>query len=55
MADCASKGLRQGVPKGQRVLVVYDRAGIDYDFWNRCRKETAAYFLTHLPPSKRSF
>ena len=46
MGRLKTKGLRQGVPKGQRVLVVYDRAGIDYDFWNRCRKETAVYFLS---------
>jgi hypothetical protein len=46
MARLKPKGLRQGVPKGQRVLIVYDRAGINYDFWNRCRKESAAYFLS---------
>jgi hypothetical protein len=40
------KGLRQGVPKGKRVLVVYDRAGIDYTFWRRCRQEVAVYFLS---------
>ena len=40
------KGLRQGVPKGKRVLVVYDRAGIDYAFWKRCRQEVAIYFLS---------
>jgi hypothetical protein len=40
------KGLRQGVPKGKRVLVVYDRAGIDYAFWKRCRQEVAVYFLS---------
>ena len=46
MGRLKPKGLRQGVPKGPRVLVVYDRAGIDYDFWNRCRKETGVYFLS---------
>lgn len=40
------KGLRQGVPKGKRVLAVYDRAGIDYAFWKRCRQEVAVYFLS---------
>lgn len=40
------KGMRQGVPKGRRVLVVYDRAGVDLDFWKRCRHETAVYFLS---------
>jgi len=40
------KGLRQGVPKGSRVLLVYDRAGIDYAYWKRCRQEVAVYFLS---------
>jgi hypothetical protein len=39
------KGLRQQVPKGRRVLMVYDKAGIDFDFWKRCRHECAVYFL----------
>ena len=40
------KGLRQAVPKGKRVLVVYDRAGVDLAFWKRCRHENAVYFLS---------
>jgi len=42
------KGLRQQVPKGQRVLIVYDKAGIDFDFWKRCRQECAVYFLSRV-------
>lgn len=42
------KGLRQGVPQGPRVLVVYDKAGIDFDYWKRCRKECAVYFLSRV-------
>lgn len=42
------KGLRQGVPKGRRVLVVYDKAAIDFGFWKRCRKEGAVYFLSRV-------
>lgn len=41
-------GLRQGVPQGKRVLVIYDRAGIDLAFWKRCRQETAVYFLSRM-------
>ena len=41
-------GLRQEVPKGQRVLIIYDRAGIDFDFWKRCRHECAGYFLSRV-------
>ena len=40
------KGLRAGVPKGRRVLMVYDKAAIDFDFWKRCRQECAVYFLS---------
>ncbi len=39
-------GLRQHTPKGTRTLIVYDKAGIDFDFWKRCRVETAVYFLS---------
>jgi hypothetical protein len=40
------KGLRQDVPKGRRVLLIYDKAGIDFDYWQRCRQECAVYFLS---------
>jgi len=38
------RGLRQAVPKGRRTLMIYDRAGIDFDYWKRCRHECAIYF-----------
>lgn len=41
-------GLRQGVLRGRRVLVVYDRAGIDYGFWKRCARECAVFFLSRM-------
>lgn len=41
-------GLRQGAPKGTRVLLVHDRAGIDFDYWKRCRQECAVYFLSRV-------
>ena len=40
------RGLRQEVPKGRRTLLIYDRAGIDFDYWKRCRHESAIYFLS---------
>ena len=40
------RGLRQEVPKGRRTLLIYDRAGIDFDYWKRCRHECAIYFLS---------
>lgn len=39
-------GLRQDAPKGRRVLMVYDKAVIDFGFWKRCRQECAVYFLS---------
>lgn len=42
------KGLRQGVAKGTRVLVIYDKAGIDFDYWDRCRRECAVYFISRV-------
>ena len=41
-------GLRHGVPKGTRVLIVYDKAGIDFDYWKRCRHECAVYFISRV-------
>ena len=42
------KGLRQGVPKGKRVISIYDKAGIDFDYWKRCRQECAVYFISRV-------
>jgi hypothetical protein len=28
------------------VLPIYDQAGIDFDYWTRCRRERAVYFLS---------
>ena len=42
------RGLRQEVTQGTRVLIVYDKAGIDFDYWDRCRRECAVYFLSRV-------
>ena len=41
-------GLRQDVPKGRRVLLVYDRAALDFAFRRRCRHQGAVYFLSRV-------
>jgi len=41
-------GLRQEIPKGKRVLLIYDKAGIDLAYWKRCRHECAVYFLSRV-------
>jgi hypothetical protein len=42
------RGLRQGVPQGTRVIIVYDKAAIDFTFWKRCRQECAVYFISRV-------
>ncbi len=42
------RGLRHGVPKGKRVVLVYDKAGLDFTYWKRCRQECAVYFLSRV-------
>jgi hypothetical protein len=43
-----AQGLRQGVPKGKRVLIVYDKAGINFDFWKGCCRRCAVYFVSRV-------
>ena len=43
-----AKGLRQGVAKGKRVLLVYDKAGIDFAFWKASCRRCALYFVSHV-------
>ena len=42
------KGLCQGVRKGTRVIIVHDKAGIGFDYWDRCRRECALFFIRRL-------
>ena len=36
------------MPKGTRVIIVYDKAAIDFTFWKRCRQECAVYFISRV-------
>jgi hypothetical protein len=38
--------LRQGAPKGRKVLYVWDRAGIDFRQWFEWKHQSAIYFLS---------
>jgi len=38
--------LRKGAPKGQKVLYVWDRAGIDFQQWHRWKSNSGIYFLS---------
>ena len=41
-------GLRHDVPKGKRVLIIDDKAGIDFGYWKRCQRECAVYFISRV-------
>jgi hypothetical protein len=43
-----ARGLRHDTPKGRRVLIVYDKAGIDFDFWRASCRRCAVYFLSRV-------
>lgn len=38
--------LRQGAEKGEKVLYIWDRAGIDFQQWHRWKHQNAIYFLS---------
>ena len=38
--------LRHEAPKGQQVLLIWDRAVIDFAFWNKCKDQRGIYFVT---------
>jgi len=42
------RGLKHEAPKGKRVLLIYDKGGVDLPFWARCRRETGVYFLSRI-------
>jgi len=41
-----AKKLRQGAAKGEKVLYVWDRAGIDFLQWHRWKSTSGVYFLS---------
>ena len=38
--------LRLGTPAGTKVLMVWDRAGIDFAWWHQCKHRHGIYFLS---------
>ena len=40
------KQLRQGAGKGEKVLYIWDRAGIDFRFWHALKQSSGIYFLS---------
>ena len=42
----SAEALRGGTPKGRKVLIVWDRAGIDFDQWRRWKENSGIYFIS---------
>jgi hypothetical protein len=40
------RDLRGGEPTGRKVILVWDKAGIDFGFWNRAKRSSGLYFLS---------
>lgn len=38
--------LRGGAPKGTRVIVAWDKAGIDFSYWDKAKKTAGLYFVS---------
>jgi len=38
--------LRQGEPTGRQVIIVWDKAGIDFGFWQKLKKSSGVYFIS---------
>lgn len=38
--------LRGGAPKGRKVIIVWDRAGIDFGYWQKCKMQSGIYFIS---------
>ncbi|MFK5924234.1 MAG: hypothetical protein QM496_18815 [Verrucomicrobiota bacterium] len=37
--------LRNGAPKGRKVIYAWDKAGIDYGQWSKCKYNSGIYFI----------
>lgn len=49
----AFEELRGGEPKGTRVLLVWDKAGIDFEFWRKAKMNHGLYFLSREKANMR--
>ena len=39
--------LRLGTPTGTKVILVWDKAGIDFEWWLKCKNSLGIYFISH--------
>lgn len=42
----SNQALRQGAPKGRKVLYVWDKAAIDFRFWHNRKHSAGVYFIS---------
>ena len=42
----SADALRNGAPKGKKVMLVWDRACIDYHAWSKMKSQSGVYFVT---------
>lgn len=38
--------LRCGAPKGRKVIIAWDKAGIDFSFWHKVKQSAGVYFIS---------
>ena len=48
-----AKTLRQGAPKGRKVLYAYDCAGIDFSLWHYWKQQAGIYFVSRVKENMR--
>ena len=48
-----SDALRGGAPKGRKVIIAWDRAGIDFAHWNRLKRCAGLYFISREKENMR--
>lgn len=43
---CEFDALRGGEPRGRKVIIAWDRAGIDFPFWEKAKASAGLYFVS---------
>lgn len=46
MKRSSMEELRNGEPKGRKVIVAWDKAGIDFAFWHKAKQTSGLYFIS---------
>lgn len=46
LQEASAELLRNGAPKGHKVIYAWDKAGIDYDHWTKRKNNSGIYFIS---------